>query len=383
MEAPAKSIPRVIMLKRSSLSIEKLKTQCKPPRFRCCAKAMFGAELGRRALIIDLPPAQVKLQIRLGMQKAALLYNPESGGSKQRQQDLEAALSIFKRGGVDAELFPTRSVQHAGEQTRQAIKNGCDTVFACGGDGTVHNTVQILAGTSVALGVLPMGTANALAHDLRIPLRIPAAAEAALHGKTRRVALGQVTCPDVNGQANTRYFVIAAGMGVDAHLFYKLHSGMKQRLGMRAYYAKAWHLWFTYPMTRFRVNYAESGSEAEQNVNVTELLAVRIRHFGGVLRELAPGASLDRNDMRLIFCHTGSRLAYLAYITRSLLGAAWSIRGIELASCTSAQCDYIESTDGTPQARVYVEADGELIGRLPAQLSVVPDALTILAPSAS
>ncbi len=315
------------------------------------------------------------------MRKAALLYNPESGGSKQRPSELNSALSILRRGGIEAELFPTESREHAGQQAGQAIADGCDTVFACGGDGTIHNIVQILAGTQVALGILPMGTANALAHDLRIPLRIPAAAEIALHASTRRIALGRITYHDMKGNPGTRYFVIAAGMGVDAHLFYKLHTGLKQRLGMRAYYAKAWHMWFTYPMTRFRVKYQESGSEEEKNALVTELLAVRIRHFGGVIRELAPGASLDRNDMRLIFCHTSSRLAYLAYVTRSLVGTTWKIPGIELASCTKARCDYPVRSESGPQPRVYVEADGELIGSLPAELSVIPDALTILAPT--
>ena len=48
-------------------------------------------------------------------------------------------------------------------------------------------------------------------------------------------------------------------------------------------------------------------------------MAVRIRNFGGVIQELAPGASLDRDDLRLVFCRTASRLAYLAYVTRGLL----------------------------------------------------------------
>lgn len=314
------------------------------------------------------------------MRKAALLYNPESGGSKQRQGELESALAILKRGGVEADLVPTHSPEHGEDEARQAIAEGCDTIFACGGDGTIHNLIQVLAGTPVAVAVLPMGTANALAHDLRIPMRIPAAAKAALLGSTRRVALGRITCQDLDGKPCARYFVIAAGMGVDAHLFYKLHSGTKQRLGMSAYYAKAWHMWFTYPMTRFRVNYLESESETPGNADVTELLAVRIRHFGGVIRELAPGASLDRNDMRLILCRTGSRLAYLAYVTRSLLGRAWRIPGIGLAHATKAQCNYIAGSGSAEQARVYVEADGELIGRLPAEITVAYDALTLLAP---
>lgn len=317
------------------------------------------------------------------MRKAALLYNPDSGGSKQRQRELHSALSILRNGGVDAELFPTDSRDHAGDEARRAIASGCDTVFACGGDGTINNIAQVLANTPVALGVLPIGTANALAHDLGIPLKITSAAKAALEAVPRRVALGRITCLNLENRTETRFFVVAAGIGVDAHLFYKLHSGTKQRLGMAAYYAKAWHMWFTYPMTRFRVAYTEPGDSISKNAEITELLAVRIRNFGGLVRELAPGASLDRNDMRVILCHTGSRIAYLAYVTRSLLRRAWTIPGIELAHVTKASCEYAPTASNAVQVqpKIYVEADGELIGSLPAEITIVPDALTLLSPS--
>lgn len=312
------------------------------------------------------------------MRKAALLYNPDSGGSKQRQRELQSALEILRNGGVEADLHASNSREQAAELAQQAIASGCDTVFACGGDGTISNIAQVLAKTSVAMGILPIGTANALAHDLGLPLRIPAAAKAALTCERRRVAVGQLTCLDLSGVRRTQYFVVAAGIGVDAHLFYKLLTSTKQRLGMGAYYAKAWHMWFTYPMTRFRVKYCTPDGVQQQTASVTELLAVRIREFGGVIRELAPGASLDRNDMRLILCHTGQRLAYLAYVTRALLRRAWTIPGIELAYSTKAYCEY---ADPVPPARkIYVEADGELIGSLPAEISIVPDALTLLAP---
>src|SRR5579871_3124126 len=234
------------------------------------------------------------------MRKAALLYNPDSGGSKQRQRELQSALEVLRGGGVEADLVPTDSPDHAGDEARRAVSSDCDTIFACGGDGTIHNIAQVLAMSSVALAILPMGTANALAHDLGLPLRVPEAAKAALGGAPRRIALGRVTCLDLSGASITRYFVVAAGIGVDAHLFYKLHSGAKQRLGMAAYYAKAWNLWFTYPMPRFTAEYVESESGECKLGEVTELLAVRIRNFGGVVQELAPGASLDREDIRLI-----------------------------------------------------------------------------------
>jgi diacylglycerol kinase family enzyme len=265
--------------------------------------------------------------------------------------------------------------------TRRAVADGCDTVFACGGDGTVHNIAQFLANTPTALGVLPIGTANALARDLGLPRKIAAATRAALNAETRRIALGRITCQDLRGVSSTRYFVITAGVGVDAHLFYKLQTGTKQRLGMAAYYAKAWDMWFNYAMTRFRVDYTESDSVEPREALVTELLAVRIRTFGGVVQELAPGASLYRNDARVILCHTASRLAYLAYVTGSFLRRAWKIPGIELVYSQRVACDYVEtSAEGVPSRKIYVEADGELIGSLPAEITMVPEALTLLVP---
>ena len=311
------------------------------------------------------------------MRKAALLYNPESGSSRKRRLELESALQLIRAGGVEANLVPTESADHAGDEVRRVVDSGYDTVLACGGDGTIHNMIQILVNTPVALGVLPMGTANALAHDIKLPLSIVGAAKALLAGKTRRVALGRVTCADLQGAPGTRYFVVAAGIGVDAHLFYKLHSGTKRRMGMAAYYAKAWSLWFNYPMTRFVADYSEVGEADARQAEVTELIAVRIRNFGGVVQELAPGASLERDDVRIVMCRTASRLAYLAYVTRGMLGLRFKVPGIDLAFTTRVACNYKPAGEAR---RIYVEADGELIGTLPAEITVVPDALTLLVP---
>jgi len=316
------------------------------------------------------------------MRKAALLYNPDSGGSQQRQRELESALAVLRAGGVEADLVPTKSRDHAGDEARAAIDSGCDTIFACGGDGTIHNIAQVLANSPVALAILPLGTANALAHDIKLPLNVVAAAKASLQATPRRIALGRIAYADLHRNPGTSYFVVAAGIGVDAHLFYKLHSGTKQRMGMAAYYAKAWNLWFTYPMPRFVAEYSETGSDAVRRAEVTELMAVRIRNFGGIVQELAPGASLDRDDNRLVLCRTASRLAYLAYVTRGLLGLRWSVPGINLAHSTSVSSRYLPAASTSEEQRkIYVEADGELLGTLPAEITVVPNALTLLAPS--
>jgi diacylglycerol kinase (ATP) len=314
------------------------------------------------------------------MRKAALLYNPDSGGRRlRRQTELESVLKLLRGSGVEAELVLSQSRDDAGEHTRQAVASGCDTIFACGGDGTIHNMIQVLAKSPVALAILPMGTANALAHDLNLPFDVVAAAKAALHASPRRVALGHVRYLGFEGKPGTRYFIVTAGIGADAHLFYKLHTHSKRQLGMAAYYAKAWRLWLTYRMRRFSAEYLVAGTDERHSAQVTELMAVRIRNFGGVLQEFAPGASLDRDDLRLIVCRTASRTAYLAYVTRALLRQKWSIPGIDLVNSSKVSCQYLPDTANLPHQKIYAEADGELLGTLPVEMTIVPDALTLLA----
>jgi diacylglycerol kinase family enzyme len=327
------------------------------------------------------------------MHKATILFNPNSGRrGRKRDAELNHAIGIIQSAGVRTELTVCRSSQEATDNARCAVADGSDTVFACGGDGTIHDIIQGLAGTPVALAILPFGTANALAHDLRIPLRPSAAAEAAVDGKSkiRRIPLGRIEYEDFKGKPSARYFTVAAGIGVDAHLFYKLTAELKNRSGMTAYYLKAWQLWATHRMRRFEVEYS-NGSGLRQRALLTELMAVRIRFFGNILREFVPGASLDCNHLRAVMCRTASRNAYLQYVAGALLGHRWSIDGIDLVSCSEVVCQLpkkgeadgydVHKTDVRKDDRVYVEADGELLGRLPARMTVVPDALSLVVPA--
>jgi diacylglycerol kinase (ATP) len=309
------------------------------------------------------------------MRKALLLYNPLSGRRRGRRvNEVESAQAVLLAGGVEATSAATAGPGDAAEQVKEAIRHGCDTIFACGGDGTVNDVLQGLVGSEAALAVIPLGTANSLAHDLGLPLSPTGAARAALTAKPRRIAVGRVAYQEFQGGRGSRYFTVTAGVGVDAHLFYKLNPLAKRHLGMAAYYANATRLWLTHKMEMFVI---ETDGQASRGVEVSQLLAVRIRHFGGVLRELAPGASLDRNDLRLVLFHTRSRAAYLGYVLRGLLGANCQIPGIELAHASRVSC--LSVGESSP---IFVEADGELLGTLPVEISVVPDALTILTPTA-
>jgi len=319
------------------------------------------------------------------MYKATVLFNPNSG-RKERKRDAELnhAIGVIQSAGVRTDLTICRSSHEATDNARCAVAAGSDTVFACGGDGTIHDVIQGLAGTPVALAILPFGTANALAHDLGIPLRPAAAARLAVEGSLRRIPLGRVEYEDFNGVRAARYFTVAAGIGVDAHLFYKLTAQLKNRGGMTAYYFKAWQLWATYNMRRFEVEYSTNGNGHKQRAQLTELLAVRIRNFGNVLRELVPGASLDRSDLRAVMCRTASRNAYLQYVAAAVLG--WRERkvdGIDVVSCSELTCRLPEHVreHGDADGRVYVEADGELLGRLPVRMTVEQDALSLVVPA--
>src|SRR3974390_2095659 len=134
------------------------------------------------------------------MQKATILFNPNSG-RRRRDRELDRAVGIIQSAGVHTELTVCRSSQEAKVHGRFPGAGGSDTVFACGGDGTIHDVIQGLAGSPVPLAILPFGTANALAHDLGLPFRPSAAAQAAVEGKVRRIALGRIEYEDFRGKS--------------------------------------------------------------------------------------------------------------------------------------------------------------------------------------
>jgi YegS/Rv2252/BmrU family lipid kinase len=306
------------------------------------------------------------------MRTAVLLYNPFSG--RHRVEQVHAARDVLRAAGVNAEAIATRASGSAGQQAREAVAHGADTIFACGGDGTVHDVLQGIVGTDIALGVIPLGTANALAADLGLPHRATAAAQRALTFEPRHISVGAVEFQTPSG-ADTRYFVVAAGAGPDAHLMYKLNPQLKRRFGMTAYYVHATWVWATHTYPRFRVEFFDTDEARRRTESVTQVLAIRIGVFGGLLHQLAPGASLVRDDFRLVLFKTSSRARYLAYILRCVARGFWNIPGVELVNATELTCSAAET-----RRRIYVEADGELLGAVPARMSLRPAAIQLLMP---
>jgi diacylglycerol kinase (ATP) len=315
------------------------------------------------------------------MRRAMLFYNPHSGPKRGNPRPIiERVANVLREAGVEVSVAETVSSAEAGSQARAAVAAGCDTIFACGGDGTIQDLAQGLVGTSVALAIIPRGTANVLAHDLGLPHDPVAAARVALRAVPLRIAVGQIACQSVRNTDSDdaesllvrRYFLCVAGAGLDGYLFNHVAPSEKRTLGISIYFAKALRVWLLHKMEWFTADV--SSTNAKDRQPVTQVLAVRLHDFGNLLRDLAPGASLLRDDLRVVLFQTSSRWSYLSYVVRGILGGKWHVPGITICD---AKAITLAPAEASP---IYIEADGELLGTLPAQISIIPDALTLLVP---
>ena len=315
------------------------------------------------------------------MQRVVILYNPQSGLRRaRRRSDVENAAVVLQSSGLEVALEATTGPRSADQQARRFLANGYDTIIAAGGDGTIHDTLQGLIGTQASLGVLPLGTANSLASDLGISRDPVTAANQLLTADSRRIAVGQIEYQRNPTRRDTRYFTVAAGIGVDAALFYKLNAGFKKRWGMAAYCVEALRQWTVQSFHPFRVEWFDVDHQQKRSEVVTQLLVVRIANFGGVLKHLAPGADLFRDDFRVVLFKTRSRIRYLRFVTSRLVNQDWADKNIELVHASQLWCHPHRDDDQQRHGIVHAEADGEWLGRLPVQVSMLPDALNLLVP---
>ncbi len=311
------------------------------------------------------------------MRRVALIYNPASGQySARRKSAIQDALAVFREAGVAAEAFETGAPGSAVTLAAEAVREGFDAILACGGDGTVHEIAQTLVGTEVALGVVPLGTANALASDLGLIASPSKVARKLLDATRARVSVGRIHFRDNEGNPGSRYFIVAAGIGADALLMAQLDARLKRRFGYLLYLIKAFHIWATSSFPLFEAVLPANGHGGGRVVDVSQLLAVRVRSFGGVLRTLAPGASLRNGSLSLLAFKTQSRLHYLRFLLAAIAGRQTFKGAVELLQTPTIEC---RSRNGSREA-LFVEADGEVLGSLPVRLDVVPHSLTLLVP---
>lgn len=311
------------------------------------------------------------------MRRAALIYNPASGQhSARRSAYVQKALAVLRDAGVEAEALETHAPGSGKSLALAAARQGYDAVLACGGDGTVHEALQSLVGTEVALGVIPLGTANALAQNLGLGRDPVKAARALLNAKPMTVPVGRIFFQESNGAEGWRYFTVAAGIGADALLMSSMDPELKRRFGYALYIIEAFKIWVSNPFPLFDVCLADQSNGSERVEQVSQLLAIRIRSFGGALGALAPGATLRKRSLSLIAFKTRSRMQYLRFLLATVAGRQTFSRSIELLDADAVEC---RARNGS-KSSVFVEADGEVLGGLPARIELAPEKLTLLVP---
>jgi diacylglycerol kinase (ATP) len=310
------------------------------------------------------------------MRRVALIENPASGStSPRRKAVLRIAADALHGAGVEVDHLIIDGPGSGAMLARDAIARGCDTVLVCGGDGTVHQVLQPVVGTSVALGVLPLGTANALAANLGLAGSPEKAIGALLQASPVQVPVGRISYQALDGSRQTRYFTVAAGIGPDALLMARMDPVLKRRLGYILYVIEAFRIWASHPFPLFEAKMGD-GSGGESTVYASQILAVRIRSFGGVLGRLAPGATLHSRELSLVAFKTRSRFRYLKFLLAVTAARQTFSRDVELITARSVEC--VAGPDA--KSPIYVEADGEVLGHLPVRIEMAEETLTLLMP---
>ena len=290
--------------------------------------------------------------------RARLIFNPASGRRKTSKA-LVRLLEDLKHQGIRAQPSPTSAPGHATSLAREAVERGVDVVLAWGGDGTLNEVATGLLGSPVPLGLLPGGTVNVFAREVGIPLRARAACRALAQAESRTIPVGMV---------GDRPFLMMAGIGLDAEVVRRLEPGFKRRLGALAFWIRGLALLVTHPFPPFTVRI--NGGEHM----ATSLIAGKIRHYGGKY-VVTPEARLEKPSLDVILFQGRSAFAHL----RLLFGILGHFH-LKLPDVQHMHTTHLEVDASDP---IYCQVDGELAGKAPLTVRVLPQALKMLLPPLS
>jgi YegS/Rv2252/BmrU family lipid kinase len=305
------------------------------------------------------------------IQRAVIIYNPLSGGDRgRRSEQLKRAQGNLSAYRILAELLPTSSPGDAGRLACAAARDGAQLIVVCGGDGTVNETVNGMARDEIAsqvpLAVLPAGTANVLAKELRIPWDIPRAAAMIPRGTPVRIALGRIV-PLASPKLD-RYFVCVGGAGADAALVRALDIKVKHRVGILAYWMEGFRQLWKYQFPHFRVT-PDNGRSSE----VALAIIGRTKHYGGPF-QITTGANLFGDEFEVALFRSRRALSYIAYMPAAWTGNLRKLKNISFLTTRSLICEPLDESE------IYAQVDGEQAPQLAVKFEIVPNALTIVVP---
>lgn len=293
--------------------------------------------------------------------RTTIIFNPLAGQSETLQREMADVAAVWHERGWSVALEPTNGPADATRLARIAVDQGHEVVLAAGGDGTINEVVNGLAGSTTALGALPLGTTNVWVRELNLPLQPAAAALALLDGQVRSIDLGR---------ANGRYFLLMAGIGFDAAVNAQVQFGDKRRLGKLAFVLQGMRLAFHFRGARSHL--ILDGKHVRGRVLMVVIGNSQL--YGGVVR-ITHHARIDDGllDVCLI---KGNNVV-------SALYHAISFAARRYVNLPNPDIEYhrARTIQVVTRPRQPVQIDGENFGHTPMTFDVAPGALRALMPA--
>jgi diacylglycerol kinase (ATP) len=301
--------------------------------------------------------------------RVAIIFNPSSG--KGLGVATAAAVQRDLRGrGLDAGLHPTHGPRHATDLARELAQSS-DIIVVVGGDGTINEVVCGMAeardaalttgGTKPGcrLGIVPAGTINVIALELKLPFGLEDACAV--------IATGQSLPLDV-GQVNDRHFVLMTGAGIDAVTIRNLDLRLKRRLRSLAFVGTGLTKGLAHTHPEFLVTVDGTTHRA------TFMVASNFRYYAAHLT-MTPTADPTDGLLDVMLFHGTTKLSILGFWAR--VPTRLHVRG---RSVTCLQTQRAELTPLEGNEPVWLQADGEIVGQLPATVRIEPAAIQVIVP---
>lgn len=297
------------------------------------------------------------------MTRVAVLVNPSAGGGRGAQVARRAVARLRERGLHVDELAGIDG-RHAATLARDAVSSA-DMLVTVGGDGMISIALQVLAGTEMPLGIVPAGSGNDHARTYGIPRRSPEkAADVIADGHRTIVDVGRIVAAD----GETCYFGTVMAAGFDSLVNDRANRMRMPRGRMRYNLAAVAELAGLRPMP-FRV-------EVDDDRFNEDLLLAAVGNtptYGGGMR-ICPEADAADGLLDVTVVRAMPRRRVVRFFPSLYTGTLAGHHEVEMYRATSVRLD-------APGIHAY--ADGEMVGPLPVEVSIVPGALRVLTPAAS
>jgi YegS/Rv2252/BmrU family lipid kinase len=271
---------------------------------------------------------------------------------------VEETVAFLQQADWQVDLWLTEAAGDGRRLAREAVAQEVEVVIAAGGDGTINEVIQELAGSETALGVLPIGTINVWAREMEIPLESTGAREVLLHGETRRIDLGCV---------NDRYFLLMVGIGFDGEVVRLVEKKHFKRFGVLGYLLTS--LQMSVRFDSFRVSLKIDRRDVR--TRAVQIVIGNTQLYGGAIK-VTSHAKCDDGLLDVCIVHRGSPLRHLLLLMDFLLHRQQGHQGVSYETC--------ESLEVRTRRPIAMQIDGDSTGQTPAVLRAVPKALKVIVP---